>query len=61
MESNVSTAPMFPATELRMDGANIYLSGPGRGIIFQSPDGLTSKMLSIDNSGNPVWTTVPSP
>ena len=61
MESNGSVATMFPATELRMEGTNIYVSGPGCGIIFRSPDGRTYKMLSIDNNGNPVWTAVPSP
>ncbi|OFV94945.1 MAG: hypothetical protein A3H28_12940 [Acidobacteria bacterium RIFCSPLOWO2_02_FULL_61_28] len=61
MESNVVIETMPPAEELRMKGINIYMSGPGCGIIFQSPDGRTYKMLSIDNSGNPVWATVPSP
>lgn len=27
-----------------------------QGIVFISPDGATTKTLSIDNSGNPVWT-----
>ena len=61
MESDVAIATPTPAEELRMQGTNIYVSGPGRGIIFQSPDGRAYKMLSIDNNGNPVWTTVTSP
>ena len=61
MESDVAIATPTPAEELRTQGTNIYVSGPGRGIIFRSPDGRTYKMLSIDNNGNPVWTTVTSP
>jgi parallel beta-helix repeat protein len=40
------------------DNGNIELLRPGKGIIFVSPDGLTKKKLTIDNSGNAVWTTV---
>jgi len=61
MESNAAIATTAPAKELRMKGVNDYLSGPGYGIIFQSPAGQTYQMLSIDNNGNPVWTTVTSP
>lgn len=40
---------------------DIYVSSVGRGIIFKSPDGSVCKKLTIDNSGNPVWTTVTCP
>jgi hypothetical protein len=40
---------------------DIYVSSSGRGIIFKSPDGSVCKKLTIDNSGNPVWTTVTCP
>jgi phage replication-related protein YjqB (UPF0714/DUF867 family) len=33
-------------------------TGNGNGLIFKSPDGLTKKKLTIDNAGNPVWTTI---
>ena len=36
-------------------------SPAGKGIIFKSPDGNTCKKLTIDDSGNPVWTTVSCP
>ncbi|MCP4259907.1 MAG: hypothetical protein GY774_20700 [Planctomycetes bacterium] len=34
---------------------NFEVSRPGKGIKLTSPDGLTTKTLTIDNSGNPVW------
>lgn len=40
---------------LDLRGATVLLQA-GVGITFVSPDGLTTKTLSIDNSGDPVWT-----
>jgi hypothetical protein len=34
---------------------NFEVSRPGKGIKLTSPDGLTTKTLTIDNAGNPVW------
>lgn len=41
----------------RGDG-NLWFEGDGTGIVLQSPNGSVKKKLTIDNSGNPVWTTV---
>jgi hypothetical protein len=35
---------------------NVELLQNGKGIEFISPDGLTKRVLTIDNGGNPVWT-----
>lgn len=37
------------------DGS-VILQAAGAGVRFRSPDGSTTKTLSIDNSGDPVWT-----
>lgn len=36
--------------------ANFRILKAGKGISFISPDGLTTKVLTIDNAGSPVWT-----
>lgn len=43
------------STTASFDG-QITLLGAGKGIQFKSPDGLTTKILTIDNTGTPVWT-----
>ena len=51
-----------PATKgLQLAGGDLYISLAGNGILFKSPDGNTCKKLTIDNSGNAVWTTVTCP
>ena len=47
-----------PAAKLDVFGGDVYVSSAGNGVIFKSPDGSICTKLSIDNSGNPVWTTV---
>lgn len=39
-----------------VDGGNINIRQNGAGVSFDSPDGSVTKVLTIDNSGNPVWT-----
>ena len=41
-----------------LDSGDVVLLAAGKGIVFKSPDGNTCKKLTIDDSGNPVWTTV---
>jgi hypothetical protein len=44
-------------TEMRRVAPGVLgILADGGGIQFTSPDGLTTKTLSIDNSGDPVWT-----
>jgi len=45
----------------RFIGGNIHISNPGQGIILKSPDGATCRLLSIDNAGAIVLTTVTCP
>ena len=40
-----------PAAKLHVATGDVYVSNPGSGIILKSPDGLTCKRVSIDNSG----------
>ena len=49
-----------PAEKVEVEGL-VSLTTPGSGIIFKSPDGRVSKKLSINDRGDPVWTTVPRP
>ena len=50
-----------PGAKLDVFGGDVYVSSAGNGIIFKSPDGSICKKLTIDNSGNPVWTTITCP
>jgi hypothetical protein len=50
-----------PAARLDVFGGDIYVSSAGNGVILKSADGSICKKLTIDNSGNPVWTTVTCP
>ncbi len=47
--------------KLDVYGGDIYVSSAGKGIILKSPDSSVCKKLTIDNSGNPVWTTITCP
>ncbi len=55
------SAPPAAGAKLDVYDGDIYVSSAGRGIILKSPDGSVCKKLTIDNSGNPVWTTVTCP
>ena len=50
-----------PKAKLDVTGGNILVGSPGQGIILKSPDGLTCKLLSIDNAGAMVLTAVTCP
>ncbi len=52
--------PVQP-TKLKVAGGNILVGSPGQGIILKSPGGAACKLLSIDNAGAMVLTTVPCP
>ena len=52
-----------PAPKARLDVANgnILVSAPGQGIILKSPSGTTCKLISINDAGAMVLTTVACP
>lgn len=35
---------------------NLTITGSGKGIVFTTPDGLRTYLLSVDNNGNMNWT-----
>ncbi len=48
---NVGIGTTAPKARLEVTGGNIHVTDPGKGVILKSPDGLTCKILSIDNAG----------
>ncbi len=54
------TPPAAPKTKLKIAGGNILVGSPGKGIILKASGG-ACKLLSIDNAGAMVLTTVASP
>jgi len=50
-----------PNTKLQVAGGDVYTSTAGNGIILKSPDGLTCRKVSIDNTGALVLTAVACP
>ena len=57
----------FPATGtaepkgLQLDGGDLYVLAPGKGIILKSPDGAICKRVMIDNSGALQAVEIPCP
>ena len=50
--TKVGIGTTTPKTTLDVTGGNILVATPGQGVILKSPDGLTCKLLGIDNGGN---------
>ncbi len=49
-----------PKSQLQVKGGDIYLEDVNAGVIMKSPNGNCWK-LTVDNSGNPVFTTITCP
>ncbi len=49
-----------PKSQLQVTGGDIYLESANAGVIMKSPNGNCWK-LTVDNSGNPVFTTITCP
>jgi len=49
-----------PKSQLQVKGGDIYLEDANAGVIMKSPNGNCWK-LTVDNSGNPVFTTITCP
>ncbi len=49
--TNVGIGTTAPKAKLDVTGGNILVGTPGQGIILKSPNGLTCKLLSIDDAG----------
>jgi len=50
-----------PKAKLEVTGGNVLVGSPGQGIILKSPNGGICKLLSIDNAGAMVLTTIACP
>ena len=50
-DASVGIGTTAPKAKLDVRAGNIYVGSPGQGIVLKSPDGLTCKLLSIDNAG----------
>lgn len=50
-DTSVGIGTTAPKAKLDVRGGNVYVGSPGQGIVLKSPDGLTCKLLSIDNAG----------
>lgn len=59
--ASVGIGTTAPKAKLDVTGGNILIGSPGQGIILKSPDGATCKLLSIDNAGAMVLTSVACP
>jgi len=60
-DTNVGVGTTAPKAKLHVQGGNLYLGAAGQGIILKSPDGATCRLLSIDNTGVIVLTTLTCP
>jgi uncharacterized repeat protein (TIGR03803 family) len=57
----VFTFSSNPPPKLEVSGGNILVGSPGQGIVLKSPSGGTCRLLSIDNAGALVLTSVACP
>ncbi|MBK9153513.1 MAG: hypothetical protein IPM25_04750 [Chloracidobacterium sp.] len=58
---NVGIGTTAPKAKLEVAGGNILVTNAGGGVILKSPDGLTCRLLSIDNAGAMVLAITPCP
>ncbi|HZE69254.1 MAG TPA: DNRLRE domain-containing protein [Pyrinomonadaceae bacterium] len=58
---NVGIGTSAPTAQLHVQGGNIYIGAAGQGIILKSPDGTTCRVLTIDNAGAMVLSTISCP
>ena len=49
-----------PKSQLQVTGGDIYIENVNSGVIMKSPDGNCWRM-TVDNSGNPVFTSIACP
>jgi hypothetical protein len=60
-DTKVGIDTTAPKAKLEVTGGNILVGSPGQGIILKSPNGATCHLLSIDNAGVMVLTTIACP
>lgn len=60
-DTRVGIGTTTPKAKLDVTGGNVLIGSPGQGIILKSPNGATCRLLSIDNVGAMVLTTVVCP
>ncbi|MGD9587595.1 MAG: beta strand repeat-containing protein [Pyrinomonadaceae bacterium] len=58
---SVGIGTTAPKAKLEVAGGNILVTNAGGGVILKSPDGLTCRLLSIDNAGAMVLAITPCP
>lgn len=58
---NVGIGTSAPKAQLHVEGGNILVGAPGQGIILKSPDGNTCRLLTIDNAGALLLSTIACP
>ena len=49
--ANVGIGTTAPKAKLDVEGGDVFVGLPGRGIILKSPDGAICRLLTIDNAG----------
>lgn len=59
--TSVGIGTTAPKAKLEVTGGDILVGTPGQGIILKSPNGSVCKLMSIDNAGVMVLTTVTCP
>jgi hypothetical protein len=57
-DGTVGIGTNTPQAKLQVQGGNIYVGTPGQGVILKSPNGVTCRLLTIDNMGNFALLTV---
>jgi hypothetical protein len=60
-DTNVGIGTTAPQTKLHVEGGNIFIGSAGQGIILRSPNGNTCRLVTIDDAGGLVLTTVACP
>jgi len=58
---NVGVGTNTPNAKLQVDNGNVYMGTSGSGMILKSPNGLTCRLVTIDNTGSLVTTAISCP
>jgi hypothetical protein len=58
VDTNVGIGTTAPQAKLHVEGGNIFIGSAGQGIILRSPSGNTCRLVTIDDAGGMVLTTV---